>query len=69
MEEKLEMIKGIFSEIKEETTPNAPPNIPVEKGGYVGGVYNGRKFMYSKHMIESLPKDKLESFIRKQIGA
>lgn len=69
MQEKLILIKSIFSQSLEEDAPNdSPPNAPIQQGKYHGGVYNSRKYMYSEAMIQILPIDKLETIIKKQIG-
>lgn len=69
MEEKLAIIRAIFSEATEEDSNiDAPPNAPIVHGKYYGGVYKGRKYMYSDDMIRILSKEKLEATIKKQIG-
>lgn len=64
---KLDMIAKLFSDPIEENVEKVD-NAPLQEGKYYGGVYNGRKFLYSLLMIETLPADKLEQFIRKQLG-
>lgn len=68
MDEKLKLVKKIFSEVREEESPDVPENVPIQSGKYYGGVYNGRKYMYSIGMIEKMSIEKLEAFIRKQIS-
>lgn len=69
MEAKLELIKKIFSQIQTENAALEGPPIPIiQHGKYYGGVYNGRKFMYSEAMIGTLPIEKLEQIIKSQIG-
>lgn len=74
MNEKIEMIRKIFNEeFSEESGDEAEAGVPgkigiVQHGGYYGGIFNARKYMYSQHLIESLSIEKLESFIRNQIG-
>lgn len=67
---KLALIKKIFSQVVTENSPSEKPvpNIPLQHGKYYGGVYNGRKFMYSELMIQTMTIEKLETFIKKQIG-
>lgn len=40
----------------------------LKEGDYHGGVYNGKKYMYSKQMIQTLKPEKLQKFIYNQIG-
>lgn len=73
MNEKIEIIKKIFSETySDESAEEMEPGVKalgiMQHGEYYGGVYNGRKYMYSRQMIESMPEEKLESFIRGQLG-
>lgn len=73
MKEKLDIIKGIFQEQYQTESSGKPEGILgifglVQHGGYYGGMYEGRKHMYSTHMIERLSPEKLESFIRGQLG-
>lgn len=65
--EKIVLINTLFGGSSTEENPNE--DAVVKHGKYYGGVYNGRKFMYSDMMIRTLTKEKLEAFIRKQIGA
>lgn len=72
MEEKLKIIRTIFGQEQvedTETTDNpVPKSLPIQHGKYYGGVYNGRKYMYSEHMIQTLSAEKLEAVIKNQIG-
>lgn len=70
MREKIDMIAKIFLDpLNEDVVEDSPLQTPIQHGKYYGGVYNGRKYMYSESMIETLSIDKLEAVIRKQIGA
>lgn len=72
MENKLQIIAKIFgraeSEDSDPETLKDLPHAPLSHGKYYGGVYNGRKHMYSEIMIKTLSPEKLEAFIKKQIG-
>lgn len=71
MDEKLKVIQVIFSESKEEDAPiDVPEDVraPLSHGKYYGGVYNGRKYMYSEKLINTMTPERLELFIKKQIG-
>lgn len=71
MPQKLQLIAKIFTVMVQETAPNDSTLgklVPLQHGRFYGGVYNGRKFMYSSKMIEEMPLEKLEKFIKKQIG-
>lgn len=74
MKEKIAIIQKIFREGFETETPEeADAGVPgtvgiIQHGGYYGGVYQGHKHMYSSQMIESMPLEKLETFIRGQLG-
>lgn len=67
LDKKLKMIRELFSDPIQENVEKGD-NTPMQEGKYYGGVYNGRKFLYSILMIETLPADKLEQFIKKQLG-
>lgn len=67
MESKLKMIASLFTEPVQEKVEGGD-NSPLQHGNYYGGIYNGRKYLYSKIMIETLSLEKLESIIKKQIG-
>lgn len=69
MEDKLKLVASIFSEPLSEKVDETVDNVPLQHGNYYGGIYNGKKYMYSHLMIETLSIEKLERFIRKQIGA
>lgn len=64
MQENIQFIKALFS------TPSAEnsESTPLQDGRYYGGVYNGRKYMYSSKMLETLSPEKFQSFVKKQIG-
>lgn len=64
MQPKLDLIKKIFTTTLEEGAESTP----MQEGKYFGGVYNGRKFLYSEQMLEALSIEKLETFIRRQTG-
>lgn len=64
MPEKLALIKTIFT----STVSEKSESTPLQDGNYHGGVYNGKKYLYSDKMISTLSLEKLESFIKKQIG-
>lgn len=64
MNEKLALIKTIFT----STVSEEAESTPLQDGKYYGGVYNGRKYLYSDKMISTLSIEKLESFIKKQIS-
>lgn len=64
MPEKLALIKTIFT----STVSEKSESTPLQDDNYHGGVYNGRKFLYSDKLIGTLSVDKLERFIKKQIG-
>ncbi len=72
MDEKIDLIKKIFTEDFTEEDIGEIDKTParefVKMGRCYGGVYKGRKYMYSYHLIQSLSLEKLESFIRGQIG-
>lgn len=61
------MIKTIFASPIQENVEGGD-NTPLQDGKYYGGVYNGRKYLYSQLMIETFPIEKLEKVIKKQIG-
>lgn len=70
---KLDLINQIFSqpvEMKLELEEDEKKGLfhVLQHGKSYGGVYNGRRFLYSKRLIETLPIEKLESFIKKQIN-
>lgn len=65
--DKTDMIAGLFKSPVQETVQGGD-NTPLQHGNYYGGVYNKKKYMYSQILIETLPIDKLESFIKKQIS-
>lgn len=64
MEQKLDLIKKIFTTTLEEEAESTP----MQEGKYYGGVYNKRKFLYSEQMIQALSIEKLEAVIRRQTG-
>lgn len=63
--EKTNLIASIFFSPEHEIVGD---NTPLQDGNYYGGTYNGRKYMYAQILIENLPIDKLEAFIKRQIG-
>lgn len=78
MPQKIELIKNIFTEA---TIENAGQDFLsaaiaeltgrstyVQHGKYYGGVYNGKKYFYSEQLVDGLSLEKLESFIKRQIG-
>lgn len=68
MKEKIAMIKSIFAKDFQQDAGEGLPGIFLNHGTSYGGLYGGRKYMYSAHMIESMPIEKLESFIKKQLA-
>lgn len=68
MNDKLKLIQNIFSQVETEDAPRDEKSPLLQHGKYYGGMYNGKKFMYSSHLIEKMPIDKLERFIKQQIG-
>lgn len=67
--EKIALIHRIFASTLTENAPeDSPPGAPLQQGKYYGGVYNGRKFMYSEQMLMLLTLEKLEAVIKKQLG-
>lgn len=73
MDEKLKIVAAIFGETRIEDTPeDVPEGVPIRAvlahGKYYGGVYNGRKYMYAESLVTSLSPERLEAFIKKQIG-
>lgn len=71
MDEKIKLIQSIFSGglQTEESDSDGSPQLPiVQHGRFFGGVYNQKKYMYSEKMINDLSIEKLERFIKRQIG-
>lgn len=73
MDEKLNIIRSLFGDTRTEDTPQdvpegVPIRAPLAHGKYYGGVYNGRKYMYAESLIAALSPERLEAFIKKQIG-
>lgn len=72
MNEKIAIIRNIFAdgfETESEGEADVPNAVGViQHGGYYGGIHQGRKHMYSSHLIQTLSPEKLESFIRKDLG-
>lgn len=69
MEDKLKMISSLFTDKVTESVPSEPgQSTPLRSGKYYGGIYNGRKYLYSEQMIQTLSIEKLESFIKKQMA-
>lgn len=67
MQDKLKLIASIFSSTVTEKAEDE--DLPaLRHGQYYGGIYNGKKYMYSDTMINSLTLEKLEKFIKGQIG-
>lgn len=64
--EKLQLIASIFKDSLTEVVPN--DSSPLQHGKYYGGVYNGRKHMFSSEMIEHYSLERLEQIIKKQIS-
>ena len=63
--DKKHIIATIFHDPLEQ---DVPVSDPLQRGKYYGGVYLGRRYMYSETLIDSMTPQKLEAFIRKQIG-
>lgn len=74
MKEKLLMIENIFKEgYAKESIKDSDGGVLssigiLNRGTAYGGIYQGRKYLYSKDMIESMPIEKLEAVIRGQLG-
>lgn len=75
LELKLQLIRTIFSQTVEEKAEKElqegeKPGLfhALQHGKYYGGVYNNKKYMYSEKLIKTLPIEKLETFVKKQIG-
>jgi len=78
MNEKINLIKSIFTEAKiehagEDFLSQAISEVTgkstyVQHGKYFGGWYNGKKYFYSEQLINHLPIEKLEKFIKSQIN-
>lgn len=64
---KTDLIASIFASPTQEVVKSGD-NTPLQDGNYYGGIYNGRKYLYSEIMIKTLSLEKLESFIKKQIN-
>lgn len=61
--EKEKIIAEIFKDPLQEDV-----STPLQRGKYYGGVYNGKRFMYSDTLITSMSPEKLQSFIKRQVG-
>lgn len=72
MKEKIDMMKKIFGTRFETDSSSLIEEKALgsilREGTSYGGVYKGRKYMYSQNLIESLSFEKFESFIRGQVG-
>lgn len=74
MNEKVAIIQKIFIEqFTTESGDDADAGVPgkvgiLKHGNYYGGIHNGRKYMYSESLINSYSPEKLEAFIRNQLG-
>lgn len=68
MNEKLKLISEIFSKPLVEVERPDMESPLLQHGKYYGGVYNGKKWMYSSQLIEKLSIERLEAFIKKQIS-
>lgn len=67
LQEKLKLISLIFKDPLIERTEDE--DLPaLQHGKYFGGIYKGKKYMYSEDMINLMSIEKLEVFIKKQIG-
>lgn len=78
MEDKINLIKSIFSEVKTENVGLDLLKAAIaevtgkstyeQHGKFYGGVYNGKKHFYSEQLLEALSIEKLENLIKTQIG-
>lgn len=64
--EKTDLIASIFANPTQEAVKSGDNEV-LRDGNYYGGIYNGRKYLYSEIMIKTLTLEKLEPFIKTQI--
>lgn len=70
--QNLEYLKEFFASVENEAAVDEIPvtegqSTFIQKGNYYGGVYNGKKLMYSDILLRSFTPEKLQALIKNQL--